>query len=425
MRPSRPRRVATLVAVAILAGALPLAAAKKVFVTSASGTGNLGSWPQAGGHTGLAAGDAICRSLAADAGLADASLFRAWLSTSTTDAYCHVAGFAGKKSSNCGQPSLPDAGPWQRTDGVSFSHRLSDLTSTFDVLHPPLLDENGDVARVDSEHLHRDRSATAALDTRPGNATCNDWQSASAGLLAVTWSRLRRLRLPSGWTALLELEHCNQHPPPALFRSRHGWRAARRPGRQPGALGLRDLGLRDRRPRAAGPRPAAPPDCQRATRSAATSPPPGTCRPPRPTSPGSRWPARRPSTGITTDGPFRRPGGVQIAASKSGSAGLALTSNPTSKPTSCANTSTSSSPPAPTPGVKPDRRRLQRLDEHRASEHVSAWASPPLSSNNWTTGQPGDCDFADSHLLCFSNVVILFADGFESGDTAQWSSTTP
>ena len=126
---------------------------------------------------GLAAGDAICHTLAAAAGLTHAALFRAWLSTSSTDAYCHVAGFAGKKSNQCGQSSLPDAGPWERTDGVSFSHLLSDLTTSFDVLHPPYVDENGNVAaggpRVFTGTDWDGRLLDPTFD-------CNNWQSAAA-----------------------------------------------------------------------------------------------------------------------------------------------------------------------------------------------------------------------------------------------------
>ena len=138
----------------------------------------------------------VCRSLAADAGLADANLYRVWLSTSATDAYCHVAGFSGKKSDNCGQPNLPDAGPWERTDGVAFSHRLSDLTTTFDVLHPAYLDETGSPIQSGYDNTFTGTDANGALDDSALN--CNNWQSGSSsdsalsGLLylgAIGWTR--------------------------------------------------------------------------------------------------------------------------------------------------------------------------------------------------------------------------------------------
>ena len=51
--------------IALCLAAVPAAATTRhVFVTSASGTGDLGSWSQAGTATGVAAGDKICQSLA-------------------------------------------------------------------------------------------------------------------------------------------------------------------------------------------------------------------------------------------------------------------------------------------------------------------------------------------------------------------------
>lgn len=64
-------------------GWLPSAIA---FVSSASGHGDLGAWSQAGGATGLAAGDAICRNLALAAHLPAPQSFVAWLSDATHDA---------------------------------------------------------------------------------------------------------------------------------------------------------------------------------------------------------------------------------------------------------------------------------------------------------------------------------------------------
>jgi len=80
-------------------------------VTSADWTGNLGSWPQAGGATGLAAGDAICQYLATDAGLEAPGSFLAWLSNSTTDAIDRFS----------------YDGPWIRVDGVKIADSRADL----------------------------------------------------------------------------------------------------------------------------------------------------------------------------------------------------------------------------------------------------------------------------------------------------------
>lgn len=126
--------------------ASPVAAAsRRVFVTSVSGTGDLSSWADAGGQSGLAAGDAICQARALAAGLPNASGFRAWLSSSSDDAYCRVHGLGGKRSQNCGQPTPPAAaGPWFRTDGVPFGGEINSLLApNWVVLYPLTKDEFG------------------------------------------------------------------------------------------------------------------------------------------------------------------------------------------------------------------------------------------------------------------------------------------
>ena len=55
----------------------------RLFVTSQHGSGNLGSWPQAGGQSGLAAGDQICQALADNAALG--GTWKALLSTPGND----------------------------------------------------------------------------------------------------------------------------------------------------------------------------------------------------------------------------------------------------------------------------------------------------------------------------------------------------
>jgi hypothetical protein len=84
---------------------------KKAFLTSVSGNGHLGSWPDAGGNTGIAAGDAICQARATAAGLANPTHFKAWLSDSTTNAKNRIS----------------SDGPWVRLDGVLIANSKSDL----------------------------------------------------------------------------------------------------------------------------------------------------------------------------------------------------------------------------------------------------------------------------------------------------------
>lgn len=91
--------------------------ANVVFVTSQKGTGDLGSWAEAGGNTGIGAGDAICQTLADGAGLPGE--FKAWLSDSATNARSRLA-----RSEEA----------YVRADGARVADDWTDLTA------PPYLD---------------------------------------------------------------------------------------------------------------------------------------------------------------------------------------------------------------------------------------------------------------------------------------------
>ncbi len=104
---------------------------KQVFLTSTSVPGD----------AGVAAADAVCNRLAADAGLD--GQFAAWLSDGQTDAYCHVLGLDGKRAEGCGGAAIPESGPWVRTDGYLVASDIDDLTDTDGVAAPVLYDELG------------------------------------------------------------------------------------------------------------------------------------------------------------------------------------------------------------------------------------------------------------------------------------------
>jgi hypothetical protein len=87
------------------------AATKKAFLTSVSGTGNLSTWTDAGGLTGIAAADAVCQARARFAGYANSQNFKAWMSSSTS-AYSRFL----------------TNGPWARPDGVVIATSKADLT---------------------------------------------------------------------------------------------------------------------------------------------------------------------------------------------------------------------------------------------------------------------------------------------------------
>ena len=175
-----PVRSVALLALLFGAGALaPFAtatAAQLAFVTSSTGFGILGDWPEAGGNTGLAAGDAICVARATAAHLPDPASFVAWLSDTNDDAYCRVHGFGGKKSANCGQASLPTgAGPWQRTDGTPFMGVLDQITTTEAVYTPMNVDEFG-------HEISREAIYTGTLrDGTAGARNCGNWTTDAFG----------------------------------------------------------------------------------------------------------------------------------------------------------------------------------------------------------------------------------------------------
>ncbi len=145
----------------------------KVFVTSASGTGDLSAWADAGGKTGLEAGDAICQAAADNAGLS--GTFRAWLSDTNTDAYCHIQGLTGTISDKCGQAALPiAAGPWFRMgDNHPFSDTIDKLINEGQVFVPVYYDENNNKV---TDYYFTGTQHSGILSV---NYNCADWTSNS------------------------------------------------------------------------------------------------------------------------------------------------------------------------------------------------------------------------------------------------------
>jgi hypothetical protein len=133
------------------------------FVSSQSGQGELGAWPQADGATGLAAGDAICRNLAAAAHLPAPDSFVAWLSDSTHDARDRV---------------IADAS-FRRVDHYPIASSHADLLDGFatNSLH---VDENGSHAGISyGVQTGTFADGTATLDD------CDDWTTSSAPFKAT------------------------------------------------------------------------------------------------------------------------------------------------------------------------------------------------------------------------------------------------
>jgi len=135
---------------------IPQGRGRIAFKTSATGTGVLSTWSQAGGLTGLAAGDNICQTMATNASLPEPQSFKAWLSTSTVDA----------------KDRLTRDGSWYRADGVLFAKDKAQLISSS--LETALsVDETGNFAVVTTVWTGTTGSGTAASNA------CGDWTSPS------------------------------------------------------------------------------------------------------------------------------------------------------------------------------------------------------------------------------------------------------
>jgi len=100
--------------------------ANVVFVTSATGTGNLGSWAEASGKTYIAAGHAICQNLADAAGLQGE--FKAWLSDPDLDAKGRL---------------VRSAEAYVRVDGARVAYNWTDLTTPPYLENPISINEQG------------------------------------------------------------------------------------------------------------------------------------------------------------------------------------------------------------------------------------------------------------------------------------------
>lgn len=159
---------------------------RQAFVTSLAYGSDLG---------GLAGADAECRARAAAAGLARAESFVAFLSSSTTDAYCHVQGLTGKRTAQCQQLVEPvAAGNWVRVDGVPFAGRIDEaLSPQHRVLAPLHVDEFG--ATVPENSIVWTGSDYSGQVHPAYPVPCGDWNHTDAGSAASgdSW------RTSGGW----------------------------------------------------------------------------------------------------------------------------------------------------------------------------------------------------------------------------------
>jgi hypothetical protein len=135
---------------------------KVAFITAATETGDLSSWDDAGGQSGLPAADAVCQAEAEAAGFV--GTFKAWLSDTFTDAKERIG---------------MTSGPWIRTDGFPFTTSMTALLTEHEVLVPLRYDGGaaGSVFRMNrssgrgreqTEKSLATAATTGSLRTPPG-----------------------------------------------------------------------------------------------------------------------------------------------------------------------------------------------------------------------------------------------------------------
>jgi hypothetical protein len=395
---------------------------RRAFVTSVFGTGDLTTWPDASGSNALQRADAVCRARAQAGGLDNAATFRAWLSTGTTDAFCHVQGLSGKRSAGCGTANPPVGGPWYNTNdspGRPFLPTLAEVTDEDGSPYGPAqFDEFGDSV---SPLTANDRVWTG---TSPDGSVwddfhCSNWSSAvvggngASGLAhgsAVHWTTrgtydcsqsARLLCLEPGASDAVDLPWL---PGSLVFVTSAGGSGDL--ASWPEAVGATGLAAGDAICRTL------------ATAAHLPSPPSFVAW----LSTGAVDAIER----ITSDGPFRRVDRLQIAGTADGLADGAL---------------------GDTLHVDENGDRLDVVGFTWTGTSNDGTAEPERCLN-WSSDDPGDegahgllsnsapwwtddLNYSRTcnqfhHLYCFSNEVTLFWDGFEkTGDLSRWSVAVP
>lgn len=114
---------------------------KRAFITSVSGTGNLSTWPDSFGATGVSAPDAICQSRARAAGFPNAQNFKAWWTyysnwissgriNTTSSAYARPDGVI-LATNRTDLLDLRIAAPWEQTELGTYVSGNADAGSVW------------------------------------------------------------------------------------------------------------------------------------------------------------------------------------------------------------------------------------------------------------------------------------------------------
>ncbi len=171
-----------------------------MFVSSIKGPGDLSQWDDSGDAAGIDAGDNICNQLASNAGLEGE--YRAWLSTSFVDAYCHLLDLNGFRVNSCdvGEESLPSVpGPWIRPDKKPLAENLAGLIQNGIVYQTGMVDENASVIPDITQVWTGTETNGTGISWDLNNTTkCDDWNTSSDDSSAWVGSTNRTL---GNWTA--------------------------------------------------------------------------------------------------------------------------------------------------------------------------------------------------------------------------------
>jgi hypothetical protein len=423
-RPIFTRRALGLAGFALLLlGAPPAEAVKRrAFATSVSGTGDLGSWPDAGAATGLAAGNAICRARATAAGLPNANTYRAWLSTESTDAYCHLRGQTGEKGSCVGASPLA-AGPWYLVNGVTnFTGTLDELVSNDPRIYRPVhMDEFGnDLPEEIDDRTYWTGTGTDGKQFNNGSFHCANWTSGVDGSSA---SRGDALGTVATWTVGGFLPSCGDPMRLLCFEPGESDTATLRwsAGSPVFITSMSGTGNLSSWPAASGQTGLAAGDA--ICRSAATA-----AHLPAPASfvawlSGGSTDAR---DRITSNGPFKRLDNYTVAGTKAdlidGSLdtsihvdenGHYLTGTPDVATGTLGN------------GTASGSNCLEWT--HGTSDEDHTGGRPNFAAlPEWTEFSSSSSCGSGRRLYCISNRTVLFWDGFEAdGDTSRWSVAVP
>lgn len=411
-----------LVALGALALAAPAAAVKRLgFVTSVSGTGLIASWPASGGQHALVGADNICQARAALGGLPNPTTYRAWMSTASTDAYCHVQGRAGKRSTGCSGLPQP-AGPWYQVGTLApFAGSLDDLTGPEGVIvRGVVFDEFGTApGQFDPSDYWTGTRRTGEVDV---NNTCSSWVVAASDVRGVVGEGLATAEEWTDYTPgacnttrrLLCLEPGQSEAPAATAWS---------PAAIVFVTSVRGSGDLSSWPGAGGEEGIAAGDA--VCRNLATA-----ARVPAPESfvawlSDSSVDAR---DRITLDNvPFRRLDDYRVASSKADLLTFATGNTNSLHVDELGNYLTDGTLAFTASDHAGVYLGYSCLDWTlgTTSPNVFVGNASRLRTNRWTAHGGVSCGNT-WRLYCFSNVVTLFWDGFDrTGDTSRWSAVTP